>query len=71
MTFEKVAKILGDYRDIDPSTITPETTFEDLELDSLDIVELIMTIEEEFGVAIEMSEDIKSIADVVSIIEKA
>lgn len=71
MTFEKVAKILGDYRDMDPASFTPETTFEQLELDSLDMVELIMALEEEFGVTIEMSENIKTISDVVAIIEKA
>lgn len=71
MKFEKVAKILGDYLGVDPSGFTPETTFAQLELDSLDMVELIMSLEEEFSVTIETSQDIKTIKDVVDRIEKA
>ncbi len=70
MTFEKVAEILADYKDIEISTITPETTFEELELDSLDMVELVMSMEDELGVSIEMDEGIKSVQDIVALIEQ-
>ena len=43
MTFEKVAKIIAEYKDIDVSTIKPESTFQELGIDSLDTVELIST----------------------------
>ena len=66
---EKIVKILRDYKADPELAVTEQTTFEELELDSLDIVELIMGIEEEFSVTIEMSEDIKSIGDLLRIIE--
>ena len=44
MTFEKVAKIIAEYKDIDVSTIKPESTFQELGIDSLDTVELIMSL---------------------------
>jgi acyl carrier protein len=51
-TLERVRKIMVDNleMDIDPDKITPDARFrEDLELDSLDLVELIMEFEKEFG----------------------
>lgn len=69
MTFEKTAKILADYREIDPSEITMETKFEEIGLDSLDMVDLVMLLEEEFGVEIEIRENIKTVSDLVSLIE--
>lgn len=54
--FEKVAQILADYKDLDVSTITPESTLADLGIDSLDTAELIMNMEDEFGVTIKMDQ---------------
>ena len=51
--------------------ITESTTFEELEFDSLDIVELVMNIEEEFSVTIEMEASIKSVGDLMKVIESA
>lgn len=70
MTFEKVAKILADYKEIDAATITMETNLRDLELDSLDMVELIMTMEEEFGRPIEMEEELHQVKDIVKLIDE-
>jgi len=50
MIFEKVAEMLADYKGIDVSTIAPESTFADLELDSLDVADLVMQIEDALGV---------------------
>ncbi len=69
MAEKKIIEILADYRGVDPSTITKESTFEGMEIDSLDIVELLMTFEDEFGVTIEMNEKFKSVGDVVTEIE--
>lgn len=70
MVFEKVAKIIADYKDMDVSEIKPETLLsEDLELDSLDTVELVMSIEEEFDISLDMEEGIKTISDIVEMIE--
>ena len=69
MTFQKVAKIIAEYRDMPESDISLETTFEELGLDSLDTVELIMNFEDEFQISIEVDESLKNIADVVNLID--
>lgn len=69
---EKVIKLISDATKIDPSKITSETTFvDDLNLDSLDIVELMMKMEDEFGIEIpeEDAEGLKSVKDVVTYLE--
>ena len=68
---EKITKVLREYKGNDDLAVTAETTFAELELDSLDIVELIMNLEEEFGITIEMNEEIKSIGDLMKVIENA
>ena len=59
--FNRVQKIIADQLGVDESTIKPETSFvEDLNADSLDLVELIMSLEEEFskqGKSIEISDE--------------
>lgn len=69
MTFEKVAKVIAENRDMDVSEITMDTTFEDLQLDSLDTVDLVMSLEEVFDITIEMQEGLKSVGDVVNLID--
>ena len=69
MTFEKVAQIIADYKDIDAASIKPESTFAELGVDSLDTVELIMSCEDTFGGTIEMSPDLKTVADIVALID--
>lgn len=69
MIFEKTAALLAEQFGVEADTITMETTFEDLGADSLDIVELSMALEEEFGLE-EMEEDdlskITTVADLVN-----
>ncbi|MDF2685559.1 MAG: acyl carrier protein [Clostridia bacterium] len=69
MTFEKVAKILAEQRDIDVNEITLETSFESLGLDSLDMVDLVMIFEEEFDIKIEIEQGLKTVGNVVSLID--
>lgn len=68
MIFEKLTALLAEQFGVEANTVTMETTFEDLGADSLDIVELSMALEEEFGVE-EMGEDdlsgIASVSDLV------
>ena len=66
---EKVIAILADYNGADASTIKPETTFAELSFDSLDVAELVMSLEDEFGVTIEMNENLKTVGDIVKYIE--
>ena len=66
MVFEKIKEIIIDELGIDESKITMDARFrEDLGADSLDAVEIIMQIEEEFGVEIneEVIQDMKVIGD--------
>lgn len=71
---EKVKEVISEQLGIDDTdSITTETTFiDDLGADSLDIVELIMALEEEFDMEIpeEEAEKITSVGDVVSYIEE-
>lgn len=51
--FEKVKSVLAQQFELDPESITMDTNLiDDLDADSLDVVELIMSLEDEFGIAI-------------------
>ena len=67
----KIEKILRDYKGEQELAVTEQTEFAEIGLDSLDLVDLVMNIEEEFSVTIEMSEDIKSVGDLMKIIDSA
>lgn len=72
MVFEKITKMLADQLDANIDDMTMETKIgEDLGADSLDVVELLMAIEEEFEVEIpdEDIEALKTIGDVVEYIQ--
>lgn len=69
--FEKVKEVIVDQLNVEEDDVTEEATFvDDLGADSLDIVELVMALEETFGVSIpdEDAESIKSVGDAVSYI---
>lgn len=68
--FDKVKEVLHKNRGIALDTIQPTSTFADLGLDSLDVVDLVMVFEDEFGVQIELSEEIKTVGDVSELIAK-
>ena len=62
MIFEKISALLAEQFGVDADSITMETTFEELGADSLDIVELTMAVEEEFGLENMDEEDLSGIA---------
>jgi len=73
-TFERVKKIIVDQLGVEEDAVVTEARFrEDLEADSLDLVELIMAFEEEFGGSIsdEEAQKISAVGDVVAYLEKA
>lgn len=73
MIFEKVAQFLAEQLGIDQSTITMESRIiEDLKADSLDVVELIMALEEEYNMTADEDEvsKLSTVGDVVNMIEK-
>ncbi len=70
MVFDKVKSIIVEKLGISENEVRMETTFEDLGADSLDIVELIMAIEEEYDIQVsdEEAEKAQSVGDVVNYI---
>ncbi len=71
-TFDKVVDIIADKLSIDKSTITGQSTLQDLGADSLDIVEIIMKLEEQFGIQIkdDQAENLHTVDDVVSYVHQ-
>ena len=72
-TFAKVRDIVVEQLGVEADEVTIDSTFiDDLGADSLDIVELIMSFEEEFGIEIpdEAAEKIKTVQDVVTYIDQ-
>ncbi|WP_202079887.1 acyl carrier protein [Caldalkalibacillus salinus] len=71
-TLERVKKIIVERLDVDEADVTPEASFkDDLGADSLDVVELVMELEDEFDLEIsdEEAEKISKVGEVVSYIE--
>ncbi len=69
---EKVIKIVVDKLGVDRAEVTPDAVFvDDLGADSLDLVELIMAMEEEFGfeIADEEAEKLRTVGDVINFIK--
>lgn len=69
--FDKVKEVIVDQLNADEGDVTLEASFiDDLGADSLDIVELVMALEESFGISIpdEEAENIKTVADAVEYI---
>ncbi|MBE6923147.1 MAG: acyl carrier protein [Ruminococcaceae bacterium] len=54
--FEKLAKFAAKQLDLDLAEITPDSTFESLGIDSLDVVEMVMDLESELGIELEMED---------------
>ena len=71
MTFETIDAKLADYKGIDVNTITMDSTFEELAVDSLDIADLVMQIEDELGVSIELDHDVTDMKALMARIEEA
>lgn len=70
--FAKVQEIIAEQLEIDPAKITMESSLmEDLEADSLDVIELVMAFEEEFSVKMpdEELENIKTVGDIVNALQ--
>lgn len=70
-TFEKLREIISQNTDVNEENISLETTLDELGLDSIDLVDLIMSVEEAFSINVpdEEFENIKSVSDIVGIID--
>ena len=68
--FQKIVDTIVDAKGIDAASITPESNFKDLNVDSLDIAEMVMNLEDEFGITIELEEGVATVQDLVDLIER-
>ena len=71
-TFEKIRALLAEQLDIDPAKITMDSDIMgDFEADSLDIVDMVMTLEDEFGIEVpdDAIENLRTVGDVVKFVD--
>jgi len=66
---EKLVDIIAKYLDVDAESIRTDVHFTDLGLDSLDVAELVMQVEDELGVSIELSTEIDTLDKLSDYIE--
>lgn len=71
-TFEKVSDIIGKRFELSETKITMDTTWEEIGADSIDLVDLISEFEDEFDISIpdDSIEDLKTVGDVVNLIDE-
>lgn len=67
--FEKVQDIIVDELGKEKEEVTLETSFEELDADSLDLFQIISDIEDEFDVEVDTEADMKTVADLVKYVE--
>ena len=70
MVLEKVTAILAEKLDCEASEISADSKFTDMGIDSLDITELLMNVEDEFGISLEMDASMEQVSDLVAKIEE-
>ena len=73
MVFERIREIICDQLDLEEDKVTMESNImEDFEADSLDVVDLVMSIEDEFGLEVpdDQIENFRTVGDVVRYIEE-
>ncbi|MBE6883797.1 MAG: acyl carrier protein [Ruminococcaceae bacterium] len=69
MYFNSIAKIVSERTGCDVSAVKPESTFAELGIDSLDTVELLMSLEDEIGIEIELDQKVETIDDLDKFIQ--
>jgi len=70
---DKVKAIIAEEVSIDPATIKPESTLEDLKIESIDLVQIMFKIEEEFDIYLadeELGVGVKNVGEVFAAVEK-
>ena len=71
-TFEKIASLMAEQLGVDKASITPDSEIiKDLGADSLDVVEMLLDLEKEYGVEIsdDQAAELKTVGDIVKLIE--
>lgn len=70
MLFEEIRTIICEQLEVSEDEVSMDTTFEDLGADSLDLFQVVIEIEEKYGVQLEDAEKIKSVKDAISYVEE-
>lgn len=69
MILEKIKTILSEQISVNTDDIKPESTFDSLGLDSLDMMQVLMELEDEFGIQIDENSDMKTVGDLIEYIK--
>ena len=69
MVFEAIAELVAERVEKDVSEITPESSFKELGIDSLDTVELLMNLEDKLDLEFELDQKVETVGDLVAFIE--
>ena len=69
MYFDKIAKIISERTGCDVADVKPESKFSELGIDSLDTVELLMSLEDEIGIEIELDQKVETVEDLDKFIQ--
>ena len=69
MVFEAIAELVAERVEKDVSEITPESSFKELGIDSLDTVELLLNREDKLDMEIELDQKVETVGDLVAFIE--
>lgn len=70
MVFEAVAKVIAERTDCAAEDVKLENTFKELNIDSLDTVEMMMNLEDALNVEIELTQKVETVGDLVKFIEE-
>lgn len=70
MLFEEIREVICEQLEIEKEEVTLETTFEELGADSLDLFQIVIELEEKYGIQIEEVDGLKTIKDVVNYVEE-
>lgn len=69
MIFEEIREVICEQLEVAKEEVSIDTTFEDLGADSLDLFQVVIEIEEKYGIQLEDAEKIKSVRDAVNYVE--
>lgn len=69
MYLDVIAKVISERTGCDVSAVKPGSTFSELGIDSLDTVELLMSLEDEIGIEIDLDQKIETVEDLNKFLE--
>ena len=70
MFFEEIREVICEQLGIEKNEVSLETTFEDLQADSLDLFQIVIELEEKYNIQVEDVEGLKNVKDVVDYVEQ-